>query len=97
MLANDGIEINLLFSNKTKDDILCKHYLDELSHKYKDNFKIHYTLTRHNEAKYGKWDGLIGRISWDMLQKISFPQPSDDVFIFCCGPKEMKKVVKGIL
>lgn len=32
-----------------------------------------------------------------MLQKIGFPQPSDDVFVAYCGPKEMEKTVKEIL
>jgi hypothetical protein len=33
-------------------------------------------------------------VNWDMLQKIGFPQPANDVFVAYCGPKEMDKLVK---
>ena len=66
-LAKDGVKIWFLFSNKTKDDILCKDQLDELAKINPDNFKLFHTLTRHDEGKHGAWDGLTGRVSWEML------------------------------
>ena len=47
LLGNDGLQIRLLYANKTKDDILIKAELDELAAKYPENFKVFYTLTRH--------------------------------------------------
>ena len=44
-LSQDGLEIWLLYSNKTKKDILLKDQLDELAAK-NPLLKLHYTLTR---------------------------------------------------
>merc|ERR1712070_1138202 len=80
-LAQDGLEIWFLYSNKTKDDILCREQLDELCKINPDKFRLFHTLTRHDESKHGAWDGLTGRVSLDMLKKCGFPEPADDVFI----------------
>lgn len=61
------------------------------------NFKVFHTLTRHDEAKHGKWDGLTGRIDIDMLKKCGLPDPSDDVFIGTCGPKGFGETITGPL
>lgn len=66
-LANDGVEIWFLFSNKTKGDILIEKELDKLK-QMNPNFHLFHTLTRHDESKHGKWDGLTGRVSLDMLK-----------------------------
>ena len=92
--AKDGVEVTLLFTNKTKDDILCKAQLDELA-KY-DNVKVFHTLTRHKE-EHGAWDGLQGRVSLEMLKNCGFPQPADDVYICYCGPKAMNNTVVDVL
>jgi len=51
------------------------------------NFKVFHSLTRHDEAKHGKWEGLTGRINLDLLKKCGLPEPSEDFFLGCCGPK----------
>ena len=56
-LANDGMEIVFLISNKTKNDILCKPELDLLASRCK-NITIHHTLTRHNPQFHGARAGL---------------------------------------
>lgn len=65
-LAKDGCEIKLLFSNKTKNDILIGEQLEELQKINESHLKVFHTLTRHNE-KDGSWDGLQGRVSYEML------------------------------
>jgi len=49
VLSNDGVKMTLIFSNKTKDDIMCQKQINELEEKG-ENFKVFYTLTRHEEA-----------------------------------------------
>lgn len=66
-LAKDGLEIWFLFSNKTKDDILCKKQLDELAAS-NPNFHLFYTLTRHDAAKDGENPHLSGRVSYEMFK-----------------------------
>jgi len=56
--------MTLLYSNKTKDDILVQEELDNYARINADNLKIRHTLTRHTE---GDWAGLTGRISAEML------------------------------
>lgn len=92
--AKDGVQVTLLFTNKTKDDILCKAQLDDLS-KY-ENVKVYHTLTRHKEED-GEWDGFTGRVSLDLLKKCGFPEPANEVFIAHCGPKGMNETVKEVL
>jgi len=84
-LAKEGLDVRMIFSNKTKDDILCKEQLDELE-KINPNFKCFHTLTRHDAAKHGEWSGLTGRVSMDMLKQCGFPEPADDTLIALCGP-----------
>ena len=86
-LANDGLKISLLYVNKTKNDIMCRKELEgfNLRSRY---LKIHYTLTRHDQATHGPWSGLIGRPTIEMLKECNFPEPAEDVFIAICGPKQ---------
>ena len=44
----DGVKINMLCSNKTENDILCKINFDVLEKK-SVNFKIQHTLTRYDK------------------------------------------------
>ena len=50
-----------------------------------DNLELTHTLTRHNPETHGEWDGLQGRVNIEMIQKLGFPPPADDTFIFICG------------
>lgn len=86
VLAKDGVQVTLIYSNKTKDDILIEKEISELA-QLGENFKVFHTLTRHDEAKHGAWDGLQGRIDINMLKQCGLPEPSDDLFVGCCGPK----------
>ena len=96
-LAQDGLEITFLFSNKTKEDILCKNELDELCRINPDKFKLYHTLTRHDESKHGSMEGLTGRVSQEMLQQCGFPKPADDVFIATCGPAAFNQHIRTFL
>ena len=88
VLAKDGFEISMVCSNKTPDDIILKAELDALVHHGEGRFKVHHTLTRHEEKIHGKREGLFGRITQEMLQEIKFPLRADkDTMILVCGPK----------
>ena len=95
--AQDGLESRLLFSNKTKSDILCKDNIDELALKFPNSFSAFHTLTRHNDEEHGEWDGLRGRITADMIKQAGFGEPADDVYVFICGPPEFNKHCRTLL
>ena len=85
-MSGDNMDITFLFSNKTKDDILCENEINELNKVNPEKFKVFHTLTRHDDAQHGEWAGLRGRVNKEMLEKVGMPAPADDVFIFMCGP-----------
>ena len=95
VLARDGLDITLLYSNKTKGDILLRAELSELAES-SDDFKLHHTLTRHDEGRDGEWLGLTGRVTWKMMQSCGFPKPANDVLILTCGPKGLNETVRNI-
>lgn len=95
-LLDDGLDIKFLYSNKTKDDIMCQDLLETLAAKNPNNFKLFHTLTRHSAQKHGQWQGLTGRITYDMLKQCGFPLPADDGLILVCGPKGLHKTVESI-
>ena len=79
-LARDGLDITFLYSNKTKDDMLCLDKLQELE-RQNPNFHLYNTLTRHKPETHGEWKGLTGRVNMDLLKSINFPMPADDTYV----------------
>ena len=78
-------EVWLIYSNKTKDDILCDEELNELSKSHgKNRFYLHHTLSMVPE----NWMYSMGRIN-DMMLENYFPKPSSDSLVLACGPDAM--------
>lgn len=86
----------LLYSNKTKDDILLKDELERFA-KMNANFKLVHTLTRHSDEKNGPWEGKKGRITEELIRHAGFPEPSEDTIIGYCGPDAFNKTVVDLL
>jgi len=63
----DKTEIDLIFANVNKEDILLKEDLDELAEKH-SNFRVHYVLNNPPEG----WTGGVGFVSADMIKVIRF-------------------------
>lgn len=95
--SKDGMDVRMLFSNKSKDDILCQSDIEGLANENPENFKVFHTLTRHDEATHGEWTGLKGRVTAEMLSECGFPPVADDVFVFICGPNPFKKHCDDLL
>lgn len=96
-LSKDTIDIVLLYSNKTKDDILVKEDLDKYAEISEQHIAIDYTLTRHDDGKHGAWDGYKGRITDQMIKACGFPEPGENTLIGYCGPAGFNKTVEEIL
>ena len=94
-LAKDGLKIWFMFSNKTKDDILCKEEMEALAASNPENLKVFHTLTRHNPAAHGDWNGKTGRVSWDMYKECGMPAVADDVLVLTCGPSGFKDTIRN--
>jgi len=92
--AGDRTEVDLIFANVNKEDILLKEDLDELAAKDR-GIRVHYVLNNPPE----KWDGDVGFVTADMITKYC-PKPASDVKILLCGPppmiSAMKKATEGL-
>ncbi|KAI7773229.1 hypothetical protein LA080_011503 [Diaporthe eres] len=86
--AGDRTEVDLIFANVTKQDILLKEDLDALAAEDK-GFRVHYVLDKPPEG----WTGGVGYVTADMITKW-LPKPADDVKILLCGPPPMVSGLK---
>jgi len=86
--TGDKTEIDLIFANVNKEDILLKEDLDELAREDK-GFRVHYVLNNPPE----KWDGGVGFVTPEMITQW-LPKPADDVKILICGPPPMVTAMK---
>ncbi|TVY56543.1 NADH-cytochrome b5 reductase, partial [Lachnellula suecica] len=86
--AGDTTEIDLIFANVNKEDILLQEDLDTLA-KEDAGFRVHYVLNNPPE----KWDGGVGFVTPEMMTKW-LPKPADDVKLLLCGPPPMIAAMK---
>ena len=80
-------ELNLIFGNKTKKDILLLSELNELNDHKQVNINL--ILDKGEEG----WKGLTGFID-SRVMKQCLPKPSNDHLILVCGPPIMNKFVR---
>ena len=91
------VDVKMLYSNKTEADILLREELDAINADASaPNISVTHTLTRAEGEVTG--DNIVrGRVSIEMLQSLGFPAPSDETFIFTCGPSAFNKAIKEFL
>ncbi|TVY53730.1 NADH-cytochrome b5 reductase 1 [Lachnellula cervina] len=92
--AGDTTEIDLIFANVNKEDILLQEDLDQLAKEDK-GFRVHYVLNNPPEG----WTGGVGFVTPEMMTKW-LPKAADDVKLLLCGPppmiSAMKKASEGL-
>ena len=76
----DGVDCQLIYFNKTEEDILLRNELENL----KD---IRYYLSRADK----EWKGNRGHISEEIIE-----EKHKDFLLLCCGTIEMEKAVKNL-
>lgn len=84
---DDDIEVSILFSNKTPDDILLKKELDTLAEKYPKRFRLWYTISRPPKPGQ-KWEYAVGHVNGNMISQTLF-FPTTESVVFVCGPPPM--------
>jgi len=84
----DVTEVDLIFANVGKEDMLLKEDLDQLT-KEDSRFRVHYVLNNPPEG----WNGGVGFVTPEMIQKWC-PKPASDVKILLCGPPPMISAMK---
>ena len=68
--GNDTTEVDLIFANVNKAEILLKEDLDSLAAE-DSGFRVHYVLNNPPE----KWDGGVGFVTGDMIKVIPIDVP----------------------
>jgi cytochrome-b5 reductase len=84
ILRGYDVDTNLLFANKTEQDIILRSEFEEYGQRHK-NFKYVFAL---DEPPPG-WTGPAGFIDTDLL-KNHLPAPARSPLIFLCGPPMME-------
>ena len=90
------IEVKMLYSNKTLQDILLRNELDAINvDESAPNISVSHTLTReHGELPAPL---LKGHASIEMLRQLGFPEPSDETMYILCGPAPFNAACKAFL
>lgn len=86
--GRDTTQVDLIFANVNRDDILLKDDLDALA-RDDDRFTVYYVLNNPPEA----WDGGVGFVTPDMIRD-RLPPPGPDMKICVCGPPPMVQAMK---
>ena len=87
----DETKIKFLFGNKSEKDILLRYTLDRLMSEHPGRFQVHYTVSK---VETDSWDGLVGRVNKDMIEKCCFPFDSDGklrTVALLCGPPSLEE------
>ena len=91
-----GIQVVMIYTNKTRGDVLCKAELDAIANDPNcTNIKIVHTITRE-EGDLGA-GFKKGRVNMDMLREVGWPEPADDMAVINCGPDAMHEANKKLL
>jgi len=89
---DDKTTVNLIWGNKTQDDILGKELLETWAAGSGGRLKVTHVLSMaENDAS---WTGEKGFITKELIQK-NTPGPSDNPLIFVCGPPPMYDALSG--
>ncbi|ERS99761.1 NADH-cytochrome b5 reductase 1 [Sporothrix schenckii ATCC 58251] len=86
--AGDTTQVDLIFANVTRQDILLKEDLDAVTAE-DPNIRVYYVLDKPEEG----WTGGVGFVTGDMIQKW-LPKPAADVKLLLCGPPPMVSGLK---
>ena len=81
---DDSTQINLLFANKSEEDIILRDKLENRQEEFSHQYKYFYTINEPND----NWTGNTGHINTKMLAE-TMPQNTDDTLILLCGPPKM--------
>eukprot|EP00268_Persea_americana_P059286 TRINITY_DN7256_c1_g1_i8.p1 TRINITY_DN7256_c1_g1~~TRINITY_DN7256_c1_g1_i8.p1 ORF type:complete len:425 (+),score=90.04 TRINITY_DN7256_c1_g1_i8:509-1783(+) len=81
---SDRTEMNVVYANRTEDDVLLREEMDEWAKKHQ-NVKVWYVVS---EAKREGWEYSTGRITERILKEHT-PEGSTDTLALLCGPPAM--------
>lgn len=93
----DKTKLSFLFCNRTEKHILLKGLFDDLAEKYKDRFRLFYTIDLPLNSEY--WSKqkncFTGYVTEEMITQ-SMPKPNEkNSIVMICGPDHLLHHVAG--
>ena len=88
--AGDNTETRLLYSSRSRDDVI---YRDELERLSGNGLSVVHTLT---DSQPLGWTGYARRVDAEMLADVG-PRPADRPRVYACGPTPFVEAVAGSL
>ncbi len=86
--------VDLVYSVKTKDDVVFAKELEELVAKRSTDLHVHLTLTR--EPEESGWKGARGAITHASIARVAGGASLAGVPIYLCGPEAMMDAMKAV-
>lgn len=93
-LADDALEMSLLFANRTPEDVMLQAELDALAAAC-HRFRVGYTVDEVPEGS--TWPGRSGRVSAEALGDALGRLPARPELVCICGPLGFHRATKEIL
>ena len=92
---SDSTPVRLLYGNRSVDDILLRKELDELAAKHPEQLTLTHIIgaSADDPAPEG-WEGEVGWIDKDRVERLCFP-PAEDTLVFVCGVPAMYDALCG--
>jgi len=88
LMVEQESEVVLIYGSRTESSIIFKDKIKALREKYKDRFKVVYTLSQADD----NWEGERGRLNKSHILKIMEGLPDlkvSEAEFFLCGPEDM--------
>ncbi|MCF2445097.1 ferredoxin--NADP reductase [Dyadobacter sp. CY345] len=88
LMVEQESEVVLIYGSRTESSIIFKEKIRVLEEKYKERFKVIYTLSQPEE----NWQGERGRLNKSHILKIMEGLPDlkiNEAEFFLCGPEDM--------
>jgi ring-1,2-phenylacetyl-CoA epoxidase subunit PaaE len=95
LAVEKGSNAILIYQNRNLQSIIFKNFIDTLSMKYPDRFKIIHVLSKPEKS----WKGRSGRITADMVESIIKETGfnSQNAEVFFCGPAGMMETAELVM
>jgi ferredoxin-NADP reductase len=84
-LATDmKLRHTLIYGNRTWDDVIYRHALDDLRDQYPDKLKLVHALSREEGAEHHGNHVYSGRVNEELLRK--YIEDPASAYVYACGP-----------
>lgn len=81
---NMKLKHTLIYGNKTHEDIIYRHQLEDLAQEHPDQLRVVHALSREKDAAHHGPNYRNGRVTEELIREM-IPDPSA-VEVFACGP-----------